>query len=153
MVKATLTIYGTHDQGRNVQRENASGIEFSGDVGSEGWEDAVKTAVTDALKRCAADFGIGRELYGEPVEGAKGALMGEKPDPQVDHQTGEVKPVTHEDYDRALDYAETCPPEKFNAVRDRAREKFGRESFECLSITKVLDERWAKISPPTGAKA
>ena len=36
--------------------------------------------------------------------------MGEKPDPQVDHQTGDAKPVTHgADYDiAALQFAETC---------------------------------------------
>ena len=151
-----------------------------------GWEDAVKTAVTDALKRCAADFGIGRELYNEPVEGAKGSLMGEKPDPQVDHQTGEIamhapgdtkaqlkaeeygheraaKPVANSpatagedptrDYDRVLDYAKTCAPKHFVEVRARARTKWGIESFECHSITKVLDERHAKLNPPTGAKA
>ena len=90
--------------------------------------------------------------------------MGHKPDPEVDHQTGEIKPKPasspstagenpHKDYDRALEYAETCKPEQFEKVRARAREKFGRQSFECLSITKVLDERWATLSRPIGAKA
>ena len=33
-----------------------------------GWEDSVKIGVTEACKRAAGQFGIGRELYGEAVE-------------------------------------------------------------------------------------
>ena len=64
VVTATITI---HDGQRTITRSDAAGIE--GVPLATGWEDSVKIGVTEACKRAAGQFGIGRELYEEAVEG------------------------------------------------------------------------------------
>ena len=64
VVTATITI---HDGQRTITRSDAAGIE--GVPLATGWGDLVKTGVTEACKRAAGQFGIGRELYEEAVEG------------------------------------------------------------------------------------
>ena len=64
VVTATITI---HDGQRTITRSDAAGIE--GVPLATGWEDSVKIGVTEACKRAAGQFGIGRELYREAVEG------------------------------------------------------------------------------------
>ena len=68
VVTATITI---HDGQRTITRSDAAGIE--GVPLAKGWEDSVKIGVTEACKRAAGQFGIGRELYMEPVEGQPAA--------------------------------------------------------------------------------
>ena len=68
VVTATLAI---HDGQRTITRSDAAGIE--GVPLATGWEDSVKIGVTEACKRAAGQFGIGRELYMEPVEGQPAA--------------------------------------------------------------------------------
>lgn len=59
VVKGRLTVCG-------VSREDAGEFVASGDEG--GIMDVVKSAVSDALKRCGVLFGIGRDLYRIPPQ-------------------------------------------------------------------------------------
>ena len=88
VVTATITI---HDGQRTITRSDAAGIE--GVPLATGWEDSVKIGVTEACKRAAGQFGIGRELYEEAVEGQPVATsVGVAPASAVG-TTGDGKPV------------------------------------------------------------
>ena len=68
IVTATISI---RDGQITVSRTDCAGVE--GEPMAPGWSDAVKTAATEACKGAAGQFGIGRELYEEPLNATRQA--------------------------------------------------------------------------------
>ena len=88
IVTATITI---RDGQITVSRTDCAGVE--GEPMTPGWSDAVKTAATEACKGAAGQFGIGRELYEDPLKATRQATgVGVAPASAVG-TTGDGKPV------------------------------------------------------------
>ena len=150
-VTATLTLRPPGSESFWITRMEASGIELpraskrdGGAIlppGHPGWENAVKAAVTDALKRCAAHgFGIGRELYDEPVEQVK-PVSTQKSEPAATSSNVDDPAPSGQELKAAISFVMGCKPQHFDMALKRAVAKWGDGSNEVGAIISAINER------------